>query len=840
MGRFPRVVGLFWLTVAVAAVVAPTSLGSALGGSGSARVAPGTVRLGAAPALPLGAHIASALPDGTPMRVTVTLHPRDPSALRAFAAAVSTPGSPEYRQYITPRQFARRFGATPAAVKAVEASLRAHGLRPGRVSANSLSIQVSATASRLSRAFSTSFAHVALSGGKTAIVNQVAPAVDSAVAPDIQAVLGLDTLSPAEPLLVRPHAVSSVAHDRPHVATGGPQPCAQATSAASQQGGYTDDEIASAYGLSGLYQAGGAGGTPDAGAGETVAVLELEPYDDYDISQYEQCYGINALFANVPVDGGAGTGPGSGEAALDIENVIGLAPQARVIVYEGPNSGAGPYDTFSAIITQHQSQVVTASWGQCEPLDGYSEAAAESTLFQEAAAQGQSIFSAAGDDGAEDCFPESPSAAVDDPASQPDVTGVGGTTLSAIGPRPTEHVWNDGPETGATGGGVSSFWTMPSYQSAAASALHVIQASSSGSTCGAPASYCREAPDVSADADPATGYMIYWNGQGDAGLGQPTGWQSVGGTSGAAPAWAALAALTNASAACGGMPIGFANPALYNAASTAYSSDFNDVTSGDNDMTGTNNGKFAAGPGYDMTTGLGTPNGAALAGTLCTDSVAVGNPGSQRTILNSSVSLQIEASDSRGSSLSYSASGLPSGLSINAASGKVTGKANKTVTATVTVTAADSRGTVGGTSFQWRVEGNPTVSHVALSGISERRPKLSLTATAGRGAPDVKSINLVMPSGLHFTKSKATVTVTGARGHHLPFTAKLKGNALVLTLKNASPEIKVTISYPRLAASDGLVAAVASRHSSRVTVTVRVTDSGSLTTRLTAKVKPQR
>jgi hypothetical protein len=344
---------------------------------------------------------------------------------------------------------------------------------------------------------------------------------------------------------------------------------------------------------------------------------------------------------------------------------------------------------------------------------------------------------------------------------------------------------------------------------------------------------------VSADADPATGYMIYWNGSGDAGVGQPSGWQSVGGTSGAAPTWAALIALTNASGGCNGVQIGFANPALYDAAAVAYPSDFNDVTTGDNDMTNTNGGRFGAGSGYDMATGLGTPNGAALASTLCMDTIGIGDPGSQRSVLGSSVSLQIKASDSRGATLSYSASELPSGLSINAASGKITGKTKKVGTSTVTVTAADGQGTTGQTTFQWTIESDPTVSHAALSGISKRRPKLSLTVTAGRDAPTVKSINLVMPTGLHFTKSKATVKVTGARGRRLPYTVKLKGNALVLTLKNAAPEIKVTISYPRLAASGSLVAAVARRHSSRVTVTVRVTDSGNLTTRVTAKVKPQ-
>ena len=133
-----------------------------------------------------------------------------------------------------------------------------------------------------------------------------------------------------------PHRAA--ARRRPHVVTGGPQPCSAATYGAPSEGGFTADQIAAAYGYSGLYQSG------DEGAGQTVAILELEPYELSDIQAYGACYGVNPLIdPNIPVDGGAGSsGPGSGEAALDIENVIGLAPKANIAVYEGPNSGQRP------------------------------------------------------------------------------------------------------------------------------------------------------------------------------------------------------------------------------------------------------------------------------------------------------------------------------------------------------------------------------------------------------------------------------------------------------------------------------------------------------------------
>ena len=806
------------------------------------------VRVGSAPAVPADAHTVGVPAASTPMRVTVTLQSRDPAGLAAFASEVSTPGSPLYRDYITPAEFAQRFGATPGAVQAVESSLQAHGLVPGRVSANSLSIPVTATAAALSQAFSTSFARVALPSGTTAIVNQQAPSLDSGIAPDVQAVIGLNTLSTAKPLLVHPHAAAApAAQARPHVVTGGPQPsCSGATSTASNEGGYTADQIASAYGYSGLYQSG------DEGAGQTVAILELESYDPNDITAFERCYTqngrpINPLIANVSVDGGDGSGPGSGEAALDIENVIGLAPQARIAVYEGPNSGTGPYDTMNAIVSQHLAQVVTTSWGQCEPAQGSNQATAENTLFQEAAAQGMSVLSASGDDGSEDCDGTLGAGAsqtaleVDDPASQPYVTGVGGTSLStnlSTGARVGETVWNDGPTTGASGGGVSSMWPMPGYQTQAPSFLHVINANSSGSACKAPSGDCREVPDVSANGDPDTGYVIYWNGSGAAGPLDPTGWQVVGGTSAAAPAWAALIALTNASGRCAGTPIGFANPALYNAAGTAYSSDFNDVTSGDNDMTGSNGGLFPAGPGYDMATGLGSPNAAALAQTLCTDAITLTNPGQQRTTVKTPVSLQIKAADTRGQAVTYTAPGLPIGLTINGSTGKITGQPQRIGTSTVTVSVSDAAGTTNKATFEWIVQGAPTISHLSLSRVGAAHPRLSFIVAAGRNEPSIKSVNITLPRGLHFTKSGATVTVTGPKGKHLKFTARLVRGALMLTLKTASPQVHVTISSPRLAASSSLTAALARHHTERVTVTVRVTDAGKVTTRLSKKLKP--
>jgi subtilase family serine protease len=808
----------------------------------------GIVRVGRQPARPAGARSTGAVPAATRMHVTVALKPRDPGALAAYARAVSTPGSPSYHHYLTPSQFARRFGATAAQVQAVRRSLRARGLRAGAVSRGGLSISVSATATRLERAFSVSLSRMALPGRRTAIASSAAPAVPAGMAGAIQGVVGLDTTASPRPLLERAPAAATAARSPlagAHVVTGGPQPCAAASGAAPGQSAFTADQIASAYGFSGLYGAG------DTGAGITVAVYELEPVDPGDLAAYQSCYGTHASVSNVAVDGGAGTGPGSGEAALDIENLIGLAPHVNVLVYEGPNSnsgspGSGPYDTFSAIVNQDRARVVTISWGQCETALGAADAAAENTLFQQATVQGQSIVAASGDSGAEDCntggaVPQT-HPAVDDPSSQPFVTGVGGTSLHALGPRPSETVWNSGGvvlsgmlQPGASGGGVSSLWGMPASQLGATASLNVRTAQAAGAACGHSGGFCREVPDVAADGDPASGYLIYWNGSGNVG-GEPRGWQGIGGTSGAAPLWAALLALTDGSRACSGTSVGYANPALYQAAGTAYAADFNDVLSGNNDFTGTNGGRYAAGAGYDPATGLGTPNAVALAAALCADTVRLATPGAQHATVARAASLRLRATASSGARLTYAAKGLPPGLKLDATSGRISGKPTRAGVYTVRVTAHDSQSRTGGATFRWTVAGPPRIARLSLRQTSSG-PQLAFTVTAGQNAPALRTLEVKVPHALIVAAGRG-VTVTGT-GHPAPrirFSDRAwRGSLLTITLRTPLRSVRVTLVAPSLRARGTKPAASRLPHSRQV-VTVSVVDAGAARTQLSEKV----
>ena len=600
------------------------------------------------------AKVVGALPADARLHLTVVLKPRDPAALEAFAQAVSTPSSSVFRQYLTPTGFADRFGATPAQVRAVRSSLSAHGLTPGQVSANRLSIPVTATAAQAERAFSLTMQRMVLPGGRSATVASAAPALDAAIAPEVQAVLGLSSTNTFHPQYVR-RAVHGGArhpalrHSAPHAATGGPQPCSQASSAASQQGAYTADQIAAAYGFSSMYQAG------DQGQGQTVAIYELEPNDPNDIQAFQSCYGTHARVSYIQVDGGAGSGEGSGEAALDIENAIGLAPKASFLVYQGANSnssapGSGPYDTFNAIISQDRAHVISVSWGACETnaADGLG---AENTLFQEAAAQGQSIVSASGDEGSADCNSPPPSIpalglAVDDPSSQPFVTGVGGTTLSGIGPPASQIVEHgrgrDAVGTGgAGGGGISQAWSMPAYQirrhgRAPCDRITLVRLALrrlERVLPGGPRRVGRRRPEYRLHrvlerlaVRPHLGRRMAVDRRHErrcARVGRVArGHQRLG--------------------RCHSSPVGFANPALYRAAGVAYGSIFSDITSGNNDGIGANGGRYPAGPGFDMATGLGTPIAGGLASSLCSVTLRIATPASQRTTVGQPAAVQMK------------------------------------------------------------------------------------------------------------------------------------------------------------------------------------------------------
>jgi Pro-kumamolisin, activation domain/Subtilase family/IPT/TIG domain len=608
-------------------------------------------------ALGLGVRAPNAASKVTRMQGAVVLAPRDQAGLTRFIAAVSDRGSPSYGQYLRPAEFAARFGPTVPTVDAIEAQLRARGLRVGSVSASRMIVPFSGPAAEVSAMARPSGARHALLAGLSGRV---------------AAVIGTGTAGHAQPRGVLHPVPSQVARHRAaraaplHHSAGSPDACRAARAASVAADGLTDDQIANAYGAFGLY------GVGDRGAGQRIAIYENEPFLRSDIQTFDTCYfgarqasAMQRRLHVIAVDGGQPIGPGTGEASLDVEDVSALAPGATIDVYEGPYTGANPtdYDSlneYAAIVGADRDRVVSTSWGLCEQSVQNGQAGiqqAENLLFQQAAAQGQTVFSAAGDNGSDDCNTnQKPTpvkgqnpVSVDDPSSQPYVIAVGGTAIDDARQPPLEQVWNGGPRGGAGGGGISQSWQMPAWQRtsrvpgiafpegadyhdanvvqrAFGYAPGFCQTTAAGPT-GTPGAArpvpCRLLPDVSAEADPYTGSISVYSRSYAGTSFSKDGWTTTGGTSSAAPLWAATLALVNASPACAAARstrsgVGFVSPQLYALASdpVRYRSSFHDITAGNNDVNGLAGTRvFAAHRGYDLATGLGSPQLTGAGGT---------------------------------------------------------------------------------------------------------------------------------------------------------------------------------------------------------------------------------
>jgi DNA-binding beta-propeller fold protein YncE len=352
--------------------------------------------------IPPGTRAEGMAAAATPIQVEVVLNPRDPAALKGFATAVSTPGTAQYRHFLARGQFAAEFGPTATAIAAVTGYLRSQGLQPGTLTPDHLMIPVQTTVGGVDRAFQVTMTRYEQPSGASALANNQSPTLPAAIAADVQGIVGLDTFSapPARPLTA-PHPLRRTA---PAVEprTTGPAPCSAATSEANATSGWTYNQLASAYGFTKLYTAG------DLGSGATVALFEEQTYAKTDISAFQACYKTKATVTNVSVDGGSKDAPGE-EAVLDIETVIGLAPKAKLLVYETAPGNAGEVAGYDAIVSQDKAQVITSSWSSqpftCDVFVPSSTVSAENTIFEEAASNGQATFVASGDVGSAGCMP---------------------------------------------------------------------------------------------------------------------------------------------------------------------------------------------------------------------------------------------------------------------------------------------------------------------------------------------------------------------------------------------------------------------------------------------------
>jgi subtilase family serine protease len=509
---------------------------------------------------------------GQQLDLSIALRARNQPAMDQLLQNLYNPGSPQYHHFLTPQQFAARFGPTSAQLNQVMAYLSSQGMTITQVSPSGLLIDARANVSTAETAFEVQINNYQY-GQRQFFANAGAPTVPSNIAPLILSIGGMDNS-------VQPRALAHRVAE---------QPVQAKPSRAAPRISYGPTDLNGAYDANPLKQAGIAGNN------QTIAVFELDGFKQSDITHY-----LNSNNLGIPnisttlVDGFNGSaGAGAIEVELDIEVVAAMAPKASQIVYEGPNTTQGVNDTYTRIVDDNKAQIATISWGECEAQSGSAELQTLDAIFKRGAVQGISMFAASGDSGAYDCNDNN--LAVDSPAGDPNITGVGGTNLQTSGGTyGNESVWSSptdtqrSPRGAGGGGGISNTFTQPSWQVGPG----VQNQYSNGN---------REVPDVSADADPQTGYAVYCT---VLAAGCPfTGNITVGGTSAAAPLWAGSMALINQYLQQQNRArVGFANPALYALANAQQQfPPFHDVTSG-------NNLFYPATANYDEASGLGSPD----------------------------------------------------------------------------------------------------------------------------------------------------------------------------------------------------------------------------------------
>jgi subtilase family serine protease len=567
--------------------------------------------------------------------------PAQAADLEALLAAQQDPGSPDYQRWLSPEEFAARFGMSDADLAEVTGWLRAHGLTVHGASRSRQELYFSGSVAQVEDAFHTEM-HEYLVGGELHRANAVDPAIPTAYAGVVLAVRNLSDFRP-----------------RPHMRR--PSTSSRFTSGITGNHFLAPADFATIYGLDALYAAG------FDGTGQKIAVVGQSALAAHnattDVDAFRAAAGLPATQLKQVLVPGTGTAKVCDgdvtEADLDVEWSGAVAPAATVVyVFTGVASGrtctttsASVWDALQYSVDHDLAPVISTSYGACEAANGSSFDTMVRGWAQQANAQGQSIVAATGDTGAADCDdPNSPTAsqglAVDVPAAIPEVTGAGGTefldgaspstywaaTNDAGGGSALQYVpetgWNDSALVGmlaSGGGGASSIFAKPPWQVGT----------------GVPADGKRDVPDVSFHASFANdGYLICSQGSCVNGFrAADTSLDVIGGTSAAAPSLAGILAVIAGGTGSNGL--GSPNPTLYALAASVPSA-FHDVTSGSNVVPCQRGSPscpasapfqigYAATPGYDRATGLGSVDAGMLAthwapSVATTTSLAVSSP----------------------------------------------------------------------------------------------------------------------------------------------------------------------------------------------------------------------
>lgn len=493
------------------------------------------------------------------IEITIRLRSKAPKTFSAARLGTLLPGK---RTYLTRDQFAKTYGAAPADIAKIKAFASKHKLEVTSESPGERNVKLAGTIGDVSAAFNVKLMEYSHSDGNyRGRIGAVH--IPENLEKIVRGVFGLDSRRQA----------------RPHIAQS------RASAHASHLATFSALQVAQLYNFPANTD----------GTGQCIAILEFGGgYSQSDLSHYFKKLGVaEPTITSVGIDG-VSNSPGSdpdsdGEVALDIQVAGAIAPGAKFVVYFAPFTERGWVDVLSAAIHDkvNNPTVVSISWGfaEGEPVQGFEwtqqTVNAVNEVLQTAAALGVTVCVASGDDGSSDDINDG-HAHVDFPASSPYSLGCGGTRLTGSGSKiADEVVWNDGPGSGG-GGGISVMNPLPAWQQGI-----VPPSVNPGSAVG------RGVPDVCGNADPDTGYQIYYGGKA----------QVVGGTSAVAPLWAALIARLAQGA---GKTFGLIQEQLYaGVVSGEAAPGFQDITSG-------SNGAYSAGPGWDACSGLGSPDGTAL------------------------------------------------------------------------------------------------------------------------------------------------------------------------------------------------------------------------------------
>jgi subtilase family serine protease len=634
------------------------------------------------------------LPESRRLNLAIALPLRNEAALNDLLRQLYEPSSPRYRQYLTPAQFTAEFGPAEQDYEAVAAFAKAHHLTVSRRYSNRLVLDVSGAVSDIENTF-----HVTMrtyrhpTEARNFYAPDREPSLDLGV--PVSHITGLNDYALPQPCFRK---MPLVAGARPNTGSG-------------PSGTYMGYDFRSAY----------APGVTLTGSGQIVGLLEFDGYTASDITYYESAAGLpNVPLTNVLLDGFNGTpssSDGPVEVSLDIEMDVSMAPGVSGIrVYEAGPSGNFD-DMLEQMVIDNLAKQISSSWS----ISGQGDNTTADNYFKEMATQGQSFFQASGDS---DAYTSS----IPFPCDNPYITEVGGTTLTDNGTGgswSSETAWNWGYDSSAkeyvgSSGGISPTYSIPSWQTG------ISMTANKGSTTK------RNVPDVALTAN-----NVYVEEGGGA--------YSVGGTSCAAPLWAAFTALVNQQAvAAGKSTVGFVNQAIYTiGAGSSYTTDFHDITTGNN-YSSSSPSKFPAVSGYDLCTGWGTPAGTPLINALApipasldvsptVTFASTGPVGGPFTPSTNSYTLTNPGT----STLAWTASANQTWLSLSATSGTLAANGSATVTASINAGADTlASGTYSGVVlFTYVTTGTVQTAPVTLTVVPAPVITSATSATATAGQP---------------------------------------------------------------------------------------------------------